>query len=149
MVILAKKPEVEGFLRRQFQERKTHKIYEAVVTGRPKLDAARIDLPIGRDLKHHATFRVDPSGRASETFYQVLESDGRHSRVELRPTTGRTHQLRVHMKYIGCPIVGDVVYGTEPGDRLYLHAKSLEITLPGGVRKVFEAPVPESFGRVF
>lgn len=149
VVILAKSEEVQSFLRRQFQERKTHKIYEAVVNGRPKLDEARIDLPIARDLKHHATFRVDPSGRASETFYKVLRSDGEHSVLELRPTTGRTHQLRVHLKYIGCPIVGDVVYGIESADRLYLHAKSLEITLPGGVRKVFEAPVPESFGRVF
>lgn len=149
VVILAKSEEVQSFLRRQFQERKTHKIYEAIVNGRPKLDEARIDLPIARDLKRHATFRVDPSGRASETFYKVLRSDGEHSVLELRPTTGRTHQLRVHLKYIGCPIVGDVVYGIESADRLYLHAKSLEITLPGGVRKVFEAPVPESFGRVF
>lgn len=145
VVILAKNPEVQSMLRRQFQDRKTHKTYEAVVTGRPKLDKARIDLPIARDLKHHATFRVDPTGRPSETFYEVLASDGKHSLVELRPTTGRTHQLRVHLKYLGCPILGDAVYGAEPADRLYLHAKSLEITLPDGVRKVFEAPVPEEF----
>ncbi|MBQ6375959.1 RluA family pseudouridine synthase [Candidatus Saccharibacteria bacterium] len=145
VVILAKNEETEQFLRKQFQDRKTHKIYEAIVSGRPRLDKARIDLPIARDLKRHATFRVDPSGRPSETFYEVLWSDGKHSLLELRPTTGRTHQLRVHLKYLGHPIVGDVVYGEEPGKRLYLHAKSLEITLPGGVRKVFEAPVPAEF----
>ena len=145
VVILAKDPETQSFLRKQFQERKTHKIYEAVVTGRPKLDEARIDLPIARDLKRHATFRVDPSGRPSETFYRVVASNGAHSLIELKPTTGRTHQLRVHLKYLGCPIMGDEVYGVEPADRLYLHAKSLEITLPGGVRKVFETPVPEIF----
>ncbi len=145
VMILAKTPEVQSFLRRQFQERKTHKVYEAVVSGRPKMDTARIDLPIARDLKRHATFRVDPSGRASETYYKIVWTDGKHSEVELRPTTGRTHQLRVHLKYIGCPIVGDTVYGEEAGERLYLHAKSLEITLPGGVRKVFEAPVPKDF----
>lgn len=145
VIILAKNEETAGFLQKQFQERKTHKIYEAVISGRPRLEKARIDLPIARDLKRHATFRVDPSGRASETFYEVLESDGAHSLVELRPTTGRTHQLRVHLKYIGHPIVGDTVYGVEKADRLYLHAKSLEITLPGGERRVFEAPVPAEF----
>ena len=149
VVILAKTPEVQSMLRRQFQDRKTHKAYEAVVTGRPKLDEARIDLPIARDLKRHATFRVDASGRPSETFYKVLRSDDKHSLVELKPTTGRTHQLRVHLKYLGCPILGDTVYGVEPADRLFLHAKSLEITLPGGERRVFEAPVPEEFENVF
>ena len=92
---------------------------------------------------------MDPRGKASETFYKVLKSDSKHSLVELKPTSGRTHQLRVHMKYLEHPIIGDVVYGVEPADRLYLHAGSLEITLPGGVRKTFEAPLPEEFSNVF
>lgn len=146
VVILAKKPEVQTFLRRQFQERKTHKTYVAVVEGRPRLDAARIDLPIARDYKRPTTFRVEPGGKESETFYKVLESDGAHSLVELQPTTGRTHQLRVHMKYLGHPIVGDVIYGNEPAERLMLHARALEITLPGGERRIFEAETPEEFG---
>nr|HPR10609.1 hypothetical protein [Candidatus Saccharibacteria bacterium] len=61
------------------------------------------------------------------------------------PLTGRTHQLRVHLQYIKHPIVGDELYGGEPADRLYLHAASLEITLPGGERTVFTAPVPPEF----
>ena len=69
--------------------------------------------------------------------------DGK-SLVELRPTTGRTHQLRVHMAYIGTPIVGDRVYG-KPADRLYLHAAKLEITIPTSDRRTFTAPLPESF----
>ena len=145
VVILAKNPEVQSFLRKQFQDRKTHKTYYAVVSGRPKLDAARVDLPIARDLKRPTTFRVDANGKASETFYKVIESDGAHSLVELKPTTGRTHQLRVHMKYLGHPIVGDVVYGEEKFDRLLLHAGALEITLPGGERRTFEATLPEEF----
>ena len=145
VVILAKNPEVQSFLRKQFQDRKTHKTYYAVVSGRPKLDAARVDLPIARDLKRPTTFRVDANGKASETFYKVIESDGAHSLVELKPTTGRTHQLRVHMKYLGHPIVGDVVYGGEKFDRLLLHAGALEITLPGGERRTFEATLPEEF----
>ena len=145
VVILAKNKETQSMLRRQFQDRKAHKVYYAVVTGVPKLMEARLNLPIMRDLKRPTTFRVDPRGKASETFYKVLESDGKHALVELKPTSGRTHQLRVHMKYLEHPIVGDPIYGVEPADRLYLHAGSLEITLPGGVRKVFEAKLPESF----
>lgn len=148
VIILAKNEETQSFLRRQFQERKTHKTYYAVVSGRPKLDAARIDLPMMRDLKRPTTFRIDPNGKPAETFYKVLKTDGVHSLVELKPTTGRTHQLRVHMKYLGHPILGDPVYGEEKADRLYLHAGALEITLPGGVRKVFEVPMPESFNDV-
>lgn len=149
VIILAKNEETQSFLRRQFQDRKAHKTYYAIISGRPKLDEARIDLPMMRDLKRPTTFRVDPNGKAAETFYKVLKTDGEHSLLELRPTTGRTHQLRVHMKYLGHPILGDPVYGEEKADRLYLHAGALEITLPGGVRKVFEVPMPESFKNVF
>ena len=148
VMILAKNEEVQKFLKKQFQARTVHKTYYAIVTGRPKLDAARIDLPMARDLKRPTTFRVDANGKEAETFYKVLKADDKHSLVELKPTTGRTHQLRVHMKYLGHPIVGDPVYGEEKADRLYLHAGSLEITLPGGIRKVFESPLPKEFSDV-
>ena len=149
VVILAKNPKTQTYLRRQFQDRKAHKTYYAVLTGVPKLKEARLNLPIMRDLKHPTTFRVDPRGKESETFYKVIKSDNKHALVELKPTSGRTHQLRVHMKYLEHPIVGDPIYGVEKGDRLYLHAGSLEITLPGGIRKTFEAKIPESFNDVF
>ena len=149
VVILAKDQKTQTMLRRQFQDRKAHKTYYAVLTGVPKLKEARLNLPIMRDLKRPTTFRVDPRGKESETFYKVLKSDGKHALVELKPTSGRTHQLRVHMKYLEHPIVGDPIYGVEKGDRLYLHAGALEITLPGGERKTFEAKIPESFNNVF
>lgn len=145
VMILAKSPEVQSFLKKQFQDRKVHKTYYAVISGRPKLDEARIDLPMIRDLKRPTTFRVDANGKEAETFYKVLLSDGIHSLVELRPTSGRTHQLRVHMKYLGHPIVGDVVYDGEAAERLMLHAGSLEITLPGGARKTFIVERPREF----
>lgn len=148
VMILAKNEEVQKFLKKQFQARTVHKTYYAIVSGRPKFDAARIDLPMARDLKRPTTFRVDANGKEAETFYKVLKSDDKHSLVELKPTTGRTHQLRVHMKYLGHPIIGDPVYGEEKADRLYLHAGSLEITLPGGIRKVFESPLPKEFSNV-
>ncbi|MBQ3306200.1 RluA family pseudouridine synthase [Candidatus Saccharibacteria bacterium] len=154
VVILAKNPAVQSFLRKQFQDRKTHKTYYAIVEGRPKLDEAKIDLPIVRNIKHPTTFLVDPNGKPAQTFYKVIKTAGNYSLVELKPVTGRTHQLRVHLKYLGCPIVGDPIYGSKPKadkkpeDRLYLHAKSLEITIPGedaGDRRIFEAAIPKEF----
>ncbi len=149
VMILAKDEETQKFLKKQFQARTVHKTYYAVISGRPKLDEARIDLPLIRDMKRPTTFRVDANGKPSETFYKVLKTDGLHSLVELRPTTGRTHQLRVHMKYLGHPILGDPVYGEEKAERLFLHAGKLEITLPGGIRKVFKVPMPDEFREIF
>ena len=149
VVILAKNEEVQSFLKKQFQDRTTKKTYYAVISGRLKLDEARIDLPLARDLKRPTTFRVDPNGKEAETFYKVVKTNDKYSLVELRPTTGRTHQLRVHLQYLGHPILGDVVYGGEKAERLFLHAKKLEITLPDGRREVFEAALPAEFSNVF
>lgn len=148
VVILAKNEATQSYLRKQFQDRKTHKTYYAIVEGRPKLDEAKIDLPIERSIKSPTTFIVSPSGKPSVTFYKTIKSDDEYSLLELKPITGRTHQLRVHLRYLGHPILGDKVYGDKKADRLYLHAKSLEITIPGGERKIFEAPLPEEFGNV-
>ncbi len=151
-VILAKNPATQKMLRKQFQDRKTHKTYYAVVEGRPKLPEAMIDLPIARNLKRPTTFQVDQNGKPSQTYYRVIDQNSKYSLLELKPTTGRTHQLRVHLKYLGTPIVGDVVYGSgQSGDRLYLHAKDLEITIPGkipgdnGERKTFSTDLPPEF----
>lgn len=148
VMILAKNEETQKFLKKQFQDRKVHKTYVAVVSGHLKLPAARIDLPMMRDKNRPTTFRVDPNGKEAETFYQVLRENEEFSLVELKPTSGRTHQLRVHMKYLGHPIVGDPVYEGTPGKRLYLHAKELEITLPGGERCVFRSEIPREFDDV-
>ena len=147
VVILAKNEATQSFLRKQFQERKAHKTYYAIVEGKPKLDSAKIDLPISRNIKHPTTFLVDPNGKPSQTYYKVIKTVGNYSLLELKPVTGRTHQLRVHLKYLGHPIVGDTVYGdsAKNADRLFLHAKSLEITIPSSKRKVFEAPLPPEF----
>ncbi|MBR2725196.1 RluA family pseudouridine synthase [Candidatus Saccharibacteria bacterium] len=149
VVILAKDEKTQVFLKKQFQDRKAHKVYYAIISGKMKLDEARIDLPMARDLKRPTTFKIDPNGKPAETFYKVMKEDNEHSLLELSPTTGRTHQLRVHLKYLGHPIVGDTVYGGEKAERLFLHAKKLEITLPGGRRTTFEAPLPKEFEDVF
>jgi len=154
VVILGKNEETQKMLRKQFQDRKAHKTYYAIVEGRPKLDEAMIDLPMSRNIKHPTTFVVDANGKPAQTYFKVIKSNDKYSLLELRPTTGRTHQLRVHLKYLGTPILGDRVYGSAPADtdmRLYLHAKTLEITIPGepeNKRVTFEAPLPEEFEHV-
>ncbi len=154
VVILAKNEATQTMLRNQFQARKTKKTYIAIVEGKPKLESAMIDLPIARNLKKPTTFIVDPNGKPSQTQYRILLAgkDSMHhkdiSLLELKPQTGRTHQLRVHLAYLNCPILGDKVYGDGKYNRLYLHAYSLEITIPGkenGERKTFSAKVPEDF----
>lgn len=145
VIIAAKNNETKRFLQKQFQDRKAKKTYIAIVRGTPKHAAARIDVPIERNPKAPSTFRVGASGKPAETLYEVVKSARVYSVLRLKPTTGRTHQLRVHLAHIGTPIAGDSWYGggKSPIDRLCLHAQALEITLPGGDRRIFEAPMPD------
>lgn len=148
VMIGARNLETATLLLKQFADRKTKKTYIAVVDGAPKSPKAQIDLPIDRNPSAPSTFRVDVKGKAALTKYEVLAEIDRRSLVRLEPRTGRTHQLRVHMKYIKTPILGDKVYG-KPSDRLYLHAASLEITIPISDRRTFEAPIPTEFKDMF
>ena len=145
VLIIAKTADAAAHLQRQFAQRTAKKTYLAVTDGVPKLAAAKIDLPIGRNPSAPSTFRVDPNGKPAQTNYQVLAVADSKALIELKPTTGRTHQLRVHMAYLNTPILGDRVYGKPNASRLMLHAHKLEITLPSGERKTFEAAVPEEF----
>ncbi len=145
VLIIAKNPDAAAHLQRQFAQRTTKKTYLAVTDGVPKLAAAKIDLPIGRNPAAPSTFRVDPNGKPAQTNYQVLAVADSKTLIELKPTTGRTHQLRVHMAYLNTPILGDRVYSKPNASRLMLHAHKLEITLPSGERKTFEATIPEEF----
>lgn len=146
VIMGAKNQEALSWLQKQFSVRKVKKTYIALVEGILKQPEATIDMPIQRNPKAPATFRVGPNGKSAETGYKVLQEGEHYSLVELQPKTGRTHQLRVHMQKIGHPIVGDPLYGNGKfGDRLFLHAESLEITLPNRERKTFHAPVPPEF----
>lgn len=148
IMIGARDQETATLLQKQFADRKVKKTYLAIVDGMPKLEKANIDLPIERNPSAPSTFRVGSNGKSAITRYETLDSDGKYSLVKLQPQTGRTHQLRVHMGYIKTPIVGDKVYG-KPAERLYLHAYSLEITIPNGDRKTFTSPVPKEFYDLF
>lgn len=146
VIIGARNQAALSWLQKQFSQRNVKKTYIAVVEGTPKRAEAVIDMPIERNPKAPATFRVGPNGKSAATHYKVLKTNGKHALVELQPETGRTHQLRVHMTQIGHPIVGDPLYGSGTfGDRLFLHAHSLEITLPNRERRTFTAPLPPEF----
>lgn len=150
VIIVAKNFATKSKLQKQFQQRKTHKTYYAVVEGIPKQPHAIINIPLARNLKKPTTFMPDVNGREAITEYKVIKQGEKTALVELKPQTGRTHQLRIHMAHIGTPILGDSVYNPKStkADRMYLHAQSLEITIPGaehGERKIFTAELPEDF----
>lgn len=149
VMICAKNPEALRHLQKQFQDRKAKKTYIARVAGEVTPPEAMIDLPIERNPKQPQRFRVGQNGKSSQTSYlvqqQVNQGSGIDSILELKPATGRTHQLRVHLDYIKHPIVGDVFYDGRPAERLFLHAHQLEITLPSRDRTTFTSPVPSIF----
>ena len=150
VIILAKNAKAKSFLQKQFQERKAHKTYYAVTVGHPKVDHAIINIPLTRNLKKPTTFMVANQGREAITEYRVIDQNEKYSLIELKPQTGRTHQLRIHLAHIGAPILGDPVYNPKSpkADRMYLHASILEITVPSGKRLTFTANLPEEFRNV-
>mgnify|MGYP000897342052 CR=1 FL=1 len=154
VIIGAKNDTAAKKLQKQFSERTTKKEYIAIVEGIPSPNKAIIDLPIARNNSLPSTFIVNAKGKTAQTKYEVLESKNNRSLVKLNPKTGRTHQLRVHLAYIKHPIVGDRVYNdrySEKDSRMFLHAKSLEISIPPNntnttsQRMVFESPLPNNF----
>lgn len=135
LLVIARNPDSHRELSRQFQDRETHKSYTALCWGSPHLDSGYIDLPLRYDPDHKPRHIVDHKlGRQALTFWKVLERHNKHSRIELTPITGRSHQLRVHLLSIGHPILGDKLYAhteaLEGQERLYLHATQLSITHP-------------------
>ena len=135
LLIAAWDEEAHAFLSRQFKERKVRKTYAALVQGCPREAVGRIEKRIVRSRRDRKSFTVsDHEGRASLTYYKLVRSYGNYSLLLLRPKTGRTHQLRVHLKYLGNPILGDPIYGREDPRfkkaSLMLHAKSLFLILP-------------------
>ncbi|MDQ5883126.1 MAG: rRNA synthase [Patescibacteria group bacterium] len=158
VIILAKNQDTFYFLKEQFQDRKTIKVYNTVVWGNIKNDKGIVDAPIGRNGKDFrqwsATRGARGQMREAVTEYKVLsrfEEDGeKFVFLEVRPKTGRTHQIRVHMKYLNNPIVGDTLYAENRPyvlgfERVALHARSLTIEIPEKGTKTFEAPFPDDF----
>jgi 23S rRNA pseudouridine1911/1915/1917 synthase len=154
VLILAKTEEAHAHLKEAFKDREVQKEYLAIVYGVPKTKKGSIDAPIGRSSQNFKRWSAQRGARGvlrdAVTEYEVLEESEKFSVVKLFPKTGRTHQLRVHMKYLNYPIVCDKLYAPNREcalgfSRMALHAHSLEVILPGGERKRFEAPVPKDF----
>lgn len=145
VMICAKTEEAQVALQKQFADRHTKKTYLAIIDGELEPAEAIIDMPIERNPKQPQTFRAGHNGKSAQTAYKVIETSHGHSLVELKPVTGRTHQLRVHLSHQGHPIVGDLLYGGIAAPRVFLHAHKLSITLPSGTLKTFDSPMPEEF----
>ena len=150
VIIVARNGAAQAWLARQFAARRVGKTYFAWVAGRPTPAAGRIATRLRRDPHNPLRVRVSQDrGKAAVTGYQVRRSLAGASLVALRPVTGRTHQLRVHLRWLGHPILGDSLYagrarGSAP--RLLLHARRLSIRLPGDREpRTFTAPWPPDF----
>ena len=139
------------YLANQFRARSVQKRYLAIVQGKLPETRGLVTANIRRDPRHRKRFTVCASGgRPAETRYRVLAECTGYTLVRLAPKTGRTHQLRVHMKSLGCPILGDPLYGGRderfPRAPLMLHSRRLTLVLPGETRKRgFTAPLPPDF----
>ncbi|MDK1029091.1 MAG: RluA family pseudouridine synthase [Anaerolineae bacterium] len=149
LILVAKNDQAIRWLQEQFQERKVEKTYLALVDGAPPTPHGRVEAPIGRDPKYRKKMGIMPlgKGRKAVSEYVTLESFKKHTLLEFFPKTGRTHQIRLHCKFIGCPIVGDKIYGyrkqTVEIDRHFLHATRLKLILPLEEQpQTFEAPLP-------
>ncbi len=111
LIVFAKNETAHRHLSMQFEERQTEKIYEGLVIGSPAISKGSIDLPIAENMVTRGTMIINRRGKQSLTDYEVLESFGTYSWMQFRIHTGRTHQIRVHMKDMGHPIVCDELYG--------------------------------------
>ena len=156
VLLVAKNNKALEFLQKQFQNREVKKRYVALVLGNLKDKEGTIKTLLGRspsDRRKQKVFLAhDPEAqgkRPAITKYKVLQRFGNYDLIEVEPLTGRKHQIRTHMAYLGHPIAGDKLYGfknqpTPKGlTRQFLHAVSLEIKLPGCLTKTFESELPE------
>ena len=149
LIVVAKNDAAMRDLQTQFKSRRVKKTYLALVEGRVKPPRGKIDAPIGRDPKHRQKMAVVTRGktRASATIYRTLANLDGFTLVQAEPQTGRTHQIRVHLAFLGFPVVADALYGSKKNAlglaRQFLHAWKIAFTLPRDKRGAsFTAPLP-------
>ncbi|MDR3021685.1 MAG: RluA family pseudouridine synthase [Clostridiales bacterium] len=146
IMLIAKHDRSHFFLSSQFANRQIKKLYLGVVEGKLKTDNGAINAPIGRHRQDRKKMSVLQGGRHAITKYKVLQQMANTALLEFDLLTGRTHQIRVHCKHIGHPIVGDAIYGnTKLYSRQLLHARIIEFKHPNGQQMKFEAKIPQYF----
>ena len=146
LMIAAKNEAAHHDLSRQIKDRAVRKGYLALVEGLPSTDVGVIDVPVGRDPRRRTRMAVTAGGRESRTGYRLLEQAGRYSLLELQLHTGRTHQARVHLAWLGHPLLGDAVYGRRSPllPRHFLHAHRLAFAHPAtGEPLEFNSALPD------
>jgi 23S rRNA pseudouridine1911/1915/1917 synthase len=140
LLVVAKTDVAQASLMRQFGERSVEKEYLALVRGEAPSPRGRVEAPIGRDPRDRQRMAVVAGGRASTTEYELLAAGGGYALLALRPLTGRTHQIRAHLSYLGLPIAGDLRYGGGEGPgglrRQFLHAARLGLERPTDGRRL-------------
>lgn len=146
VMLIAKNDASHAFLSSELADRHMEKHYHAMVMGRMKEDSGTVEVPIGRSKTDRKKMAVDPDGRWALTEWKVLKRLPDRTLLDVHIVTGRTHQIRVHMRHIGHPVLGDPLYGVKnmpSAPRLMLHAFSLSFTHPAtGERMTFTAPCP-------
>jgi len=155
VIIFAKTDKAYRWLVKLFKTREMHKTYLALVDGHPPTPTGRIEASIERDnrVRTRMAVMLGGQGKPAISEYFQLDKYPKHTLLEVHPITGRTHQIRVHMSYLGVPVVGDTLYGHRnpsiPIARVFLHAKSLSLRLPGErTPRNFEAPLPEDLQEI-
>ena len=153
LLIIAKNDKAHINMSKQIQDRKVIKKYIALVKGVIGENTATIDMPIARSTKDRKKMAVDKNGKEAITHYKVVQRYDKYTLLEIKIDTGRTHQIRVHMAYIGHPVVGDLQYSNGKNEfgieGQMLHSKYLEFDHPiTGKRLKLEAPLPEYFEQV-
>src|ERR687894_370009 len=148
LIVAAKTDRGRTALVSQWEDRSVEKTYLALVSGSVADEEATIDAPIGRDPKNRQRMAVLRSGRPAVTRFRVIERFPNSTLLELSIETGRTHQIRVHLAFVGHPIVGDRLYGrtrlTDPHlERQFLHASALGFRIPDGEALRLKAPLPD------
>lgn len=144
VMLVAKNAEFQAEMVALFANREVHKTYHSIACGEVPDDEGTIDVPIGRVAG--GKIKASDVGREAITDYKVLERKNGFTYIELYPRTGRTNQLRVHLSWLGYPVLGDWLYRGATADRLMLHARRIEFKHPlTGKKLKFEAPVPPDF----
>lgn len=148
LILAGKTKPAIAALSTEFAERRVKKRYLALVAGElPAKDTGICDIPLLKTGRSVVPGRIESGADAARTVWRMLGRSGAYGLIEARPETGRMHQIRAHLAAMGCPILGDHIYGNgqRDADRLMLHAGALEITLPDKKKLALEAPVPREF----